>query len=311
VVKYLVTGGAGFIGSHIVEVLTRQGQHVRVLDNLSTGNRANIEPFSEMVEFIEGDLRDAASVRRATEGIEVIFHEGALASVSRSVEDPKSTHDVCATGTLNVLEAARAGRVRRVVYAASSSAYGDAFEPPNREDQTPNPLSPYAAAKLTGEYYCSVFSHVYGLETVRLRYFNVFGPRQDPASPYSAVIPLFIRAMLAGKSPTVHGDGNQSRDFTYVENVVHANLLAADSKAAAGKLYNVATQGRASLLDLIAMMNRILGTNIVPRHDAPRPGDVRHSQADISRARADLGYAPQVDLEEGLRRAVEHYRSAP
>jgi UDP-glucose 4-epimerase len=309
VTKYLVTGGAGFIGSHIVEALARGGQRVRVLDNLSTGNRANIEPFRDHVELIEGDLRDLPAVRRAADGVEVVFHEGALASVSRSIEDPAATHEVCATGTLNTLIAARDAGVRRVVYAASSSAYGDAFAPPNREDQTPNPLSPYAAAKLMGEHYCAVFSHVYGLETVRLRYFNVFGPRQDPNSPYSAVIPLFIRAMLAGKTPTIFGDGHQSRDFTYVDNVVHGNLLAAEAPVAAGRLYNLATGGRASLLDLIAMINKVLGTNIVPRHEAARPGDVRHSQADISRARTELGFEPLVDLESGMRRAIEHYKS--
>jgi len=311
VAKYLVTGGAGFIGSHIVEALVGQGQRVRVLDNLSTGSRANVEPFAARVELCEADLRDPAAVRRAADGVEVIFHEGALASVSRSVEDPASTHEVCATGTLNVLLAARDAGVRRVVYAASSSAYGDAFEPPNHEDQMPNPLSPYAAAKLMGEHYCGVFSHVFGLETVRLRYFNVFGTRQDPASPYSAVIPLFIRAMLAGKSPTIFGDGQQSRDFTYVENIVHANLLAASVPAAAGMLYNVATGQRASLLDLVAMINLALGTSIAPRHEAARPGDVRHSQADISRARRELGFQPTVGLEEGLRRAVAHYREMP
>jgi UDP-glucose 4-epimerase len=308
--KNLVTGGAGFIGSHLAEDLLRRGEEVTVIDNLSTGSLANIEPFRRGVEFIEGDLRDAACVRRAADGVQVIFHVGALASVSRSVEDPRSTHEVCATGTLNVLLAARDAGARRVVYAASSSAYGDGFEPPNREDQTPNTLSPYAAAKLTGEYYCSMFTHVYGLETVRLRYFNVFGPRQDPASPYSAVIPLFITAMLAGRTPTIFGDGHQSRDFTYVDNVVHANLLAAEAKNVAGKLYNIAIGARASLLDLIAGINKILGTNIVPRHEAPRPGDVRHSQADITRARTDLGFEPQVGLEEGLRRAVAHYRKA-
>ena len=308
-IKYLVTGGAGFIGSHLVEALVGRGQRVRVLDNLSTGSLANIEPFRHGVEFFDGDLRDAECVRGAADGVEVIFHEGALASVSRSVEDPRSTHEVCATGTLNVLLAARDAGARRVIYAASSSAYGDGFEPPNREDQTPNTLSPYAAAKLTGEYYCSTFTHVYGLETVRLRYFNVFGPRQDPASPYSAVIPLFITAMLEGRTPTIFGDGQQSRDFTYVDNIVHANLLAAEANHVAGKVYNVATGVRVSLLDLIAGINRILGANVVPRHEAARPGDVRHSQADITRARADLGFEPQVGIEEGLRRAVAHYRT--
>jgi len=309
VIKYLVTGGAGFIGSHLAETLVRRGHRVRVLDNLSSGSLTNIEPFRSDVEFIEGDLCNADCVRRATQGVEVVLHQGALASVSRSVEDPRSTHEVCATGTLNVLLAARDCGVRRVLYAASSSAYGDAFAPPNHEDQTPNPLSPYAAAKLTGEHYCSTFTHVYGLETVRLRYFNVFGPRQDPASPYSAVIPLFITAMLAGRAPTIFGDGQQSRDFTYIKNIVHANLLAADAKNVAGKVFNVATGESASLLDLIAAINGILNTKIVPSHQPARAGDVRHSRADISRARAELGFEPTVNLQEGLRRAVEYYRA--
>jgi UDP-glucose 4-epimerase len=307
--QYLVTGGAGFIGSHIAEALVKRGERVRVLDDLSTGSLANIEPIRPGVEFVRGDITDLAAVRQAVESVDVVFHEAALASVSRSVEDPAATHKVCATGTLNVLIAARDAKVRRVVYAASSSAYGNTEVLPTHEEQPPHPLSPYAAAKLTGEHYCSAFHEVYGLDTVCLRYFNVFGPRQDPTSPYSAVIPLFIATMLAGKEPTIFGDGHQSRDFTYVENVVQANLLAAEANAAAGKVYNVANGARASLLDLITAINATLGTRILARHDTARPGDVRHSQADISRARHQLGYDPPVGLEEGLRRTVAYYQS--
>ena len=307
--RFLVTGGAGFIGSHIVGALVNRGDAVRVLDNLSTGSRSNLPASPDQVEFIEGDVSDLACVRRAMADVEVVFHEAALASVSRSVEDPVATHEVCATGTLNVLVAARDAGVRRVVYAASSSAYGNIPVLPNREDQVPCPLSPYAAAKLAGEHYCTAFTDVYGLETVRLRYFNIFGPRQDPASPYSAVIPLFINAMVAGRTPTIFGDGKQSRDFTYVENVVHANLLAAETPNIAGKMFNVATGTSVSLLDLIRLINQNLGSNVVPKHAAPRPGDVKHSRADIALAKSLMGYEPRVGLEEGLRRAVAYYRS--
>jgi UDP-glucose 4-epimerase len=304
----LVTGGAGFIGSHLVEELVERGERVRVLDNLSTGSIANLEQVRDRIEWIEGDVRDEAVCRRAAAGVAVVFHEAALASVSRSVEDPRSTHDVCATGTLNMLIAARDAGVRRFVYAGSSSAYGASGRLPNREEQLPLPMSPYAAAKLAGEQYAMAFHEVYELETVCLRYFNVFGPRQDPASPYSAVIPLFIQAILAGKPPTIYGDGEQSRDFTYVANVVNANLLAARAKAVAGRTYNVATGERVSLLELIALLNRMLGTSIVPRHEAPRPGDVRHSQADIRRARDELGYAPALGIEAGMERSLAYYR---
>jgi len=309
--KCLVTGGAGFIGSHLVAALVERGDEVRVLDDLSTGSLANLDAVRDRIEWIEGDVRDLATVRRAVDGVEVVFHEAALASVTRSIENPAATHEVCVTGTLNVLLAARDAGVRRVVYAASSSAYGGCGKLPNSEEHVPEPLSPYAAAKLAGEHYCAAFYHVFGLETVRLRYFNVFGPRQDPNSPYSAVIPLFITAMLAGRPPTVHGDGLQSRDFTYVSNVVHANLLAAEAPAAAGRLYNVATGRRANLLELIRTLNELLGTEIKPVHTDPRPGDVRHSQADISRAEKELGYSVQVELREGLRRTLEFYRSNP
>jgi len=309
----LVTGGAGFIGSHLVDALLARGDTVRVLDNFSTGHRHNLATAGRRVEILAGDLIRPDDVRRATEGVEVVFHQGALASVPRSVADPLATHEACATGTLNVLQAAREAGVRRVVYAASSSAYGNSTAPSKSEDDPTNPLSPYAVAKLTGEHYCAAFTEVYGLETVRLRYFNVFGPRQSPDSPYSAVIPLFLQAMHAGRSPTVHGDGRQSRDFTYIDNVVRANLLAADAPAVSGRVYNIACGNSTSLLDLIAALNDLLGRNIRPLYVKPRPGDVRHSRADIARARTELGYSPAIDLLEGLRRCIAFFtcRSGP
>jgi UDP-glucose 4-epimerase len=303
----LVTGGAGFIGSHLVEALLERGQSVRVLDDFSTGNPANLVPVADRIEVITGDLTNLATVREAAEGVEVIYHQGALPSVPRSVADPWTTHQVCATGTLHVLMAAREAGVRRVVYAASSSAYGNSERLPKRESDPTEPLSPYAVAKLAGEQYCAAFSKVYGLETVRLRYFNVFGPRQSPDSPYAAVIPLFIEAILNGRPPRLHGDGLQSRDFTYISNVVDANLRAAEASNASGKVYNVACGERITLLDLVAKINQLLGTNVQPVHAEARPGDVRHSQADVSRARADLGYEPRVGWEEGLRRCVEKF----
>jgi UDP-glucose 4-epimerase len=303
----LVTGGAGFIGSHLVDALVAAGHEVRVLDNFSTGNRENLETVRGSVRVIEGDVTRAEDVRRATEGVELVFHQAALASVPRSVADPLATHEACATGTLRVLQAAREAGVKRVIYAASSSAYGNSTAALKREQDPVFPLSPYAVAKLAGEQYCAAFTEVYGLETVRLRYFNVFGPRQPPDSPYSAVIPLFITAMLARRSPVVHGDGGQARDFTPVENVVQANLLAAQAPGVAGKVFNVACGASVSLLELIDTLNGLLGTHIRPAHTAPRPGDVRHSRADISRARVELGYRPSVGWEQGLRRCLAHY----
>jgi UDP-glucose 4-epimerase len=303
----LVTGGAGFIGSHLVDALVAGGHEVRVLDNFSTGARENLEALRDSVRVIEGDLTRPQDVWRATEGAELVFHQAALASVPRSVADPLATHAACATGTLHVLQAARQAGVRRVIYAASSSAYGNSTAPLKRETDPVSPLSPYAVAKLAGEQYCAAFTEVYGLETVRLRYFNVFGPRQPPDSPYSAVIPLFITAALAGRSPVVHGDGGQARDFTPVENVIQANLLAAQAPGVAGKVYNVACGASVSLLELIDTLNSVLGTRIRPAHTAARPGDVRHSRADISLARAELGYRPSVPWEEGLRRCIAHY----
>ena len=305
----LVTGGAGFIGSHLVEALLARGRKVRVLDNFSTGDPANLAAVRDEVEVIDADVTDRAALARAVRGVDLVFHQAALASVPRSVADPAATHEACATGTLNVLLAARDAGVRRVVYAASSSAYGNSERLPKREGDPTGPLSPYAVAKLAGEHYCAAFSEVYGLETVRLRYFNVFGPRQSPDSPYAAVIPLFLRAMLAGRSPLIHGDGQQSRDFTFVEDVIQANLLAAEAPGVSGRVYNVACGRRTSLLELVATINTLLRTDIAPTHDAPRPGDVRHSQADVSRAGADLGYRPRTDIVSGVRRCIEHFTS--
>lgn len=305
----LVTGGAGFIGSHIVHALVARGDSVRVLDNLSTGKRTNLAAVAADVEFIEGDLSDAAAVGRAVAGCEVVFHEAALASVPRSVEAPLDSHAACATGTLNVLDQARRAGVRRVVYAASSSAYGNQPTPRKKETDLPSPLSPYAAAKLTGELYCEAFWHSYGLETVALRYFNVFGPRQDPRGPYAAVIPLFIKAIQEGERPKIFGDGGQTRDFTYVENVVAANLKAAAApREAAGRVFNVGNGVAISLLALLGELSRILGKKIEPLFAPERVGDVRDSLADISLARSVLGYEPVVDLPTGLVPTVEYYK---
>ncbi len=303
----LVTGGAGFIGSHLVEALVSRGHDVRVLDNLCTGSLANLERVRSRIDLIVGDLVDSEVVARAGRGMEVVYHQAALASVPRSVADPMATHQACVNGTLNLLLAARSASVRRVVYAASSSAYGNSERLPKRESDPTNPLSPYAVAKLAGEQYCAAFSNVYGLETVRLRYFNVFGPRQPPDSPYAAVIPRFIRRMASGQPPCIHGDGLQSRDFTFIADVIQANLLAAEAPGVSGRVYNIACGRRTTLLDLVAHINRLLGTAIEPAHEGPRPGDVRHSQADISRAQDELGYSPSWNVERGLARCVDWY----
>jgi UDP-glucose 4-epimerase len=307
----LVTGGAGFIGSNIVRALLQRGDAVRVVDNLATGRAVNLQEVRDRVELISGDLRDRGALDDAVRGVEAIFHQGALPSVSRSIEDPKASHDVNATGTLNLLLAAREAGVRRLVYASSSSVYGDTPVLPKSEELPTNPLSPYAVSKLAGEQYCRVFARLSGLETVCLRYFNVFGPRQDPGSQYAAVVPKFIRAMSNGEAPLIDGDGTQSRDFTYVENVVEANLLASEVPGVSGEVFNVACGQRSNLLELVAALNQILGTSIEPRFGPPRPGDVKHSQADISRARRLLGFQPRILLADGLARATEWYRTQP
>jgi len=307
--NYLVTGGAGFIGGHIAERLAQGGHRVRVLDDLSSGKEANLESIRGDVELIRGDIRDARLTREATKGIEIVFHEAALGSVPRSVADPLTTHEVNITGTLNVLLAARDSGVKRVVYASSSSVYGETPVLPKQEEMTVQPLSPYALSKLVGEHYASVFKHVYGFEVVSLRYFNIFGPRQDPESQYAAVIPRFITALLEGKSPVVYGDGLQSRDFTYVNNVVDANLMAAEADGVAGRSFNVACGGRYTLLELLARLKEIIGSDIDPIHESARAGDVRDSQASIEAAGRALGYRVSVGFEEGLRRTVEWYQA--
>jgi nucleoside-diphosphate-sugar epimerase len=309
----LVTGGAGFIGSNLVEALVERGDAVRVLDNFSTGRRENLAAFASYITLIEGDLVHLDDVRRAVEGIDVVFHQAAIPSVPRSVEDPIASDETNALGTLHVLVAARDAGVRRVVYASSSSVYGDqAPEKPKVETMTPRPISPYGVAKLAAEHYCQVFYQVYGLETVSLRYFNVFGPRQDPNSAYAAVIPRFVRAFLEGKPPTVYGDGGQTRDFTYVGNVVAGNLLAASapSTKAAGEVFNLASGGQISLNVLLETLETIIGGDIAPTYTDPRPGDIRHSRADIGKARKGLGFSPEISFEDGLRRTVAWYREA-
>ncbi|MEK6323372.1 MAG: SDR family oxidoreductase [Acidobacteriota bacterium] len=306
---YLVTGGAGFIGSHISERLVREGHRVRVLDDFSSGKETNLEAFRDGVEVVRGDIRDPRLVNDAATGVDIVFHEAALGSVPRSVADPLTTHEVNITGTLNVLLAAREAGVKRVVYASSSSVYGETPVLPKREDMTVQPLSPYALSKLVGEHYANVFKHVYDFEVVCLRYFNIFGPRQDLESQYAAVIPRFITALLSGKSPIVYGDGLQSRDFTYVDNVVDANLLASEADGAAGQAFNVACGGRYTLVDLLAKLRELIGTEIEATHEAARAGDVRDSQASIEAARRTLGYQVSVGFEEGLLRTVDWYRN--
>jgi len=305
---YLVTGGAGFIGSNIVEALVKHGEKVRVLDNFSTGRRENLVSYCHAMELIEGDLRDHETVYRAVEGVDFILHQGALPSVPRSVNAPYTTNSVNVVGTLNLLIAARRAGVRRVVYASSSSVYGNSAALPKREDMAPAPQSPYAVSKLAAEHYCRIFYEVYGLETVCLRYFNVFGPRQDPSSQYAAVVPKFIHCMLRGEAPVICGDGTQSRDFTFVDNVVQANLLAANGPGVAGEVFNIACGERYTVLQMVSLLNRVLGTAIEPVFADPQVGDVRHSQADIDRARAKLSYEPTVNFHEGLRRTANWYR---
>ncbi len=309
--KYLVTGAAGFIGRSIAAELIKRGESVRGIDNFITGKRANLAGL-EAMEFVEGDLTNPAICATACEGVEIVFHEAALASVPRSVADPVSTNLHCVTATLNLLVAARAAGVRRVIYAGSSSAYGDTPTLPKHEEMLPNPISPYAVAKLAGEQYMRAFARVYGLETVVLRYFNVFGPYQDPTSHYSGVMALFCRKMLAGEQPTIFGDGEQSRDFTYIDNVVHANLLAAQAPAAkvSGQVMNIATGSRVTLNHVFEVVRELTGFKGQAIYGPPRSGDIRDSLADIWLAGELLGYKPIVDFREGLRRTVEWYRAS-
>jgi nucleoside-diphosphate-sugar epimerase len=305
--SYLVTGGAGFIGSHLAEELVRRGQRVRVVDSLITGKRRNLEHL-DGVEFLEADLADADAAVRAVQGMDYVLHQAAIPSVPRSVKDPVTSNRANIDASLNVLVAARDAGVRRLVYAGSSSAYGDTPTLPKREDMPTNPLSPYALQKLVAEQYCQMFTRLYGLETVTIRYFNVFGPRQDPGSPYSGVISLFSTALLEGRQPVIYGDGEQTRDFTYIANVVDGVLRACEASKVPGEVINVATGGRVSLNELLRTMNGIVGTNIGPIYKEPREGDVRDSQADIAKARRLLGYTPLVTLEDGLRRTLDWCR---
>jgi len=310
-VAFLITGGAGFIGSHLAARLVEQGQRVRVLDNFFSGHRHNLAAIGGDVEVIEGDIRDEVTLRRAVAGVETVFHQAAVASVPRSIADPRLTFDANVTGTLGVLLAARDAGCSRVVFASSSSVYGDTPVMPKVETMRPNPLSPYAISKLSGEQLCGVFTTVYGLETVALRYFNVFGPRQDPLSEYAAVIPKFLRALRLGEAPTIFGDGEQSRDFTYVENVVQANLKAARTPGAAGSVLNIAA-GRATTINaMFSQLARLTGGAVQPVYQPARPGDIRDSLADIRAAQETIGYDVEVPFDEGLERTVEAALSMP
>jgi len=307
-----VTGGAGFIGSHLVERLLADGARVRVLDNFSTGARSNLpfaKAFGRRLEVVRGDIRQRGVVERATRGVRVVFHQAAMRSVPRSVKDPLGANANNVTGTLHVLEAARRARVARVVYASSSSVYGDRPDLPKREDQSPAPISPYAVSKAAGEQYAAVWTRLFGVETVGLRYFNVFGPRQDPKSEYAAVIPRFILWGLRGKPLEVHGDGAQSRDFTYIDNVVEANLLAARAASVGGEVFNVGCGERVSLLEIIAKLETILGRRLTREHRPLRQGDVPHTLADVSKAKRLLGYSPLVPFDEGLQRTVDYFKT--
>jgi UDP-glucose 4-epimerase len=306
--KALVTGGAGFIGSHLAVRLVADGHEVRVLDNFSTGSRTNLAGLEDTVELVEGDMQSYERAHNAVQGCEVVFHQAALPSVPRSIQDPLTSHAVNVIGTLNLLLAARDSDVRRLVYASSSSIYGADPSLPKREDRAPLPISPYAVAKLASEGYCRSFSEVYGLETVALRYFNVFGPGQDPLSQYAAVIPKFITALLAGEQPIVFGDGEHSRDFTYIDNVVEANRLAATAPDVSGQRFNVACGKRISLNFLLDELRAILGSDVEARYLESRAGDVPHSLADISLAQERLGYSPSIEFGDGLRRTVEYFQ---
>ncbi len=306
---FCVTGGAGFIGSNLVEALVRRGERVRVVDNLSTGRMENLKPCLDQIEFFEADIADAGEMRKIFSGVEVIFHEAAIPSVQRSILEPERSCQANVTGTLEVLVAARDAKVRRVVLAASSSVYGETPTLPKMESMAPQPISLYGVTKLASELFAQMFTKFYGLETIALRYFNVFGPRQDPTSEYSGVLSRFITALLHDDQPVIYGDGEQSRDFTYVDNIVHANLLAANSMKGVGQVINVATGHRYSLNETLLALGEIFSRSVTARHEAPRPGDIRHSQADITRAQNFLGYEPKVDFKTGLRHTVEWYRN--
>jgi nucleoside-diphosphate-sugar epimerase len=306
--KFLVTGGAGFIGSNICRRLISEGCFVRVIDNLITGRMSNLEGILDKIDFIKADMGNQDAAIAAMKDIDVVLHQGAVPSVPRSVDDPATTHQHCVNATFTLLLAARDRKVKRFVYAASSSAYGDSPTMPKVETMLTNPKSPYAAAKLFGEYYCSVFAQVYGLDTISLRYFNVFGPYQDPTSQYAAAIPAFVTSILRGQSPTVYGDGEQSRDFTYIDNVVHANLLAARAPKTEGQVINVACGDKITVNAIIAMINEITGKSVAPIYAPTRPGDVKHSLADITKAKSLIGFTPVVGFREGLEKAIQWYR---
>jgi UDP-glucose 4-epimerase len=307
--KFLVTGGAGFIGSNICKGLVSQGCFVRVIDNLLTGKKANLASIVDKIDFLQADMGDPNVACAAMKDIDIVLHQGALPSVPRSVDDPAATHRHCVDATFTLLLAARDARIKRFVYASSSSAYGDTPTMPKVETMLPSPLSPYAAAKLMGEYYCSVFSGVYGLQTISLRYFNVFGPHQDPTSQYAAAIPAFVTAILKDKPPTIYGDGTQSRDFTYVDNVVDANLLAARAKQTKGEVVNIACGQAVTVNEIIDMINELCDKNIRPIYTASRPGDVKHSLADITLAKKLIAFTPKVSFRQGLEKAIDWYRT--
>jgi UDP-glucose 4-epimerase len=301
---YLVTGGGGFIGSNIVQALVERGQQVRVLDNFATGRRQNLVGLENRIELIVGDIRDRATVERAVEGVDYVLHQAALGSVPRSVQDPLTSNEVNVSGTLNLLWAAKRASVQRFITASSSSVYGNTPQLPKEESMMPNPISPYAVSKLASERYTLSFHAVYGLQTVALRYFNVFGPRQDPSSQYAAVVPRFIMALMKGSTPVVYGDGEQSRDFTYIDNVVQANLLACTAPDAAGQVINIACGNRYSLNTLLQHIAEIMGKEVRPLYEMERPGDVKHSLASIERAKKILGFSPAINFREGLKRTV-------
>jgi nucleoside-diphosphate-sugar epimerase len=306
---YLVTGGAGFIGSHLVQALLKKGGKVKVIDNFATGNKENIKEFLNDIELIEGDLTDYQSVKQATKDVDIIFHQGAIPSVPKSIKDPIRSNHANVTGTLQLLNTAVENKVCRVIYAASSSAYGNTAILPKHEDIPSNPMSPYAITKYTGELYCKIFYEIYGLETMSLRYFNIFGPKQNPDSEYAAVIPKFVKAMLNNQAPTIYGDGNQSRDFTFIDNAIHANLLASQAPSLCGEVINVGTGDSTTLNNLVKYINNLLDRQIQPIYEGGRMGDVNHSLADIRKAYELIGYQPVVPFKEGLLRTVDWFKN--